>query len=470
MAALRGVVQRLFESPGQRPRETDALLAGAAACHRKLLECVAAREPNGPDDALDALLAAVTEASKPASTRRILNHPLLIDALHAMACEGPELLAWDEVTVPAEPDVVAPSAPAHGHEKLNNVAWPCLLHRCPEWCGHVDLCTDALGFLRFPLCDWSLWLKALGQGKEEALADTLVTVFVEQDSVRWYLASEPVIPFLVMNRTDCRRLVGTAGWRRPLARVEFPNPSVRPRLVCAAPVGHFGLRYEPVGFDDASFAAHAGLTGAVVQALLEAVRHNASAIDQELGRYITTVRGYELPAHSGQTLSSFSTPNLPGILNINICYSNDDQPLVNPFCFTWLGHELGHTKHYLIDDAVHDTGARFVLNPGDRTGTIARYDRSLAVRTLFQIPYVHLYELALLTDFVEHQFAGLPWDVNDDPIAYGDDLAAEISEAFDLIRDWARLTPLGCAALEHFHELYAQALQRWQGMRACALA
>lgn len=152
-------------------------------------------------------------------------------------------------------------------------------------------------------------------------------------------------------------------------------------------------------------------------------------------------------------------------MNINIIYSGDDQPMLDPFCFTWLGHELGHTKHYLIDDAAHEAGWCFLRNPGDRTAPIPRYQRSLAVRTLFQIPYVHLYELALLMAFLERGFAGLPWDVVENPMAFGDDLVAEIREAFDLIGECADLTALGEAAVDHFRALYEGAIAHWACLR-----
>jgi hypothetical protein len=168
---------------------------------------------------------------------------------------------------------------------------------------------------------------------------------------------------------------------------------------------------------------------------------------------------------SGQTLASFSLPTQPGILNINVAYSHDDQPILSPFCFTWIGHELGHTKHYLIDDAAYQAGRCFVRNPGDWTGTLPRYGRRLAVRTVFQIPYTHLYELALQIAFLERGFAGLPWDVEDDPLEFGDDLVAEIGEAFQLIGEWAELTPCGREAVDHLRLLYDQALSRWDSLR-----
>src|SRR5262249_37449877 len=95
------------------------------------------------------------------------------------------------------------------------------------------------------------------------------------------------------------------------------------------------------------------------------------------------------------------------------------------------------------------------------------YGRSLTVRTLFQVPYVHLYEWVLLMDFLEADFRGLPWRVPGDATAVGDDLAAEIEEAFALIEERARLTPLGAAALRHFREMYALASARWRSLRSC---
>jgi hypothetical protein len=458
-------VRRLFEEPGQRASSTATLLAAAAACHRRLLRGAVERNCQGPVDALDALLAAVAEETDPDGSRSILNHPLLIDALHALSSEDPELRAWDDATAPRGPSGLAAAPTGHGREKLNNVAGALLVRQRPTWCGQMDLCTDALGFLRFPSSEWSLWLRTSPEGHAEPLANTLVSVAFEPQAVRWALAQNPDDPFLIMARPDCWRFLVASDPRLSLARLLFPNPAVRPRLIYGPPLGDSGLHYEPAGFDDSSFASHAGLTGALIQAMLDAIHQNAPAIHDEFGRYLAAIRGYELPTGPDQTLASFSTPNLPGIMNVNILYSPDDQPLLSPFCFTWLGHELGHTKHYLIDDAAYEAGWCFVRNPGDLTGPVPRYGRPLGVRTLFQLPYVHLYELALLTSFFEKRFAGLPWDVREDPVAFGDDLVAEIREAFDLIEQWADMTALGSEALTHIRLLYKQAVAHWNTLR-----
>jgi hypothetical protein len=76
-----------------------------------------------------------------------------------------------------------------------------------------------------------------------------------------------------------------------------------------------------------------------------------------------------------------------------------------------------------------------------------------------------MYELALLIAFLERGFEGLPWDVVEDPMAFGDDLVAEIREAFDLIGEWADLTVLGEAAVDHFRALYERAIADWACLR-----
>ena len=228
---------------------------------------------------------------------------------------------------------------------------------------------------------------------------------------------------------------------------------MKPRLQYASRVGHSQIRYDPVGFQD--FQAHAGLTGGLVKRLLVAMRHCSPAVYREFRRYIHAVRGFEFPVSAHGVVGSFSDPTLPGVMGLNISYTSRHEPCVDPFCFTWFGHELGHTKDYLIDTILYEEGLVLVRNPQDRTESIPRYGRSLSVRTLFQVPYVHLYEWALLMDFRDAGFRGLPWRVSADVEAVGDDLAAEIREAFELIQEQAQLTRSGVACLEHFRKLFA---------------
>ena len=243
-------------------------------------------------------------------------------------------------------------------------------------------------------------------------------------------------------------------------RAEFPDPHVRPCLRCTARLGRSSVRYDPVTLPPGQ--AHARLTGGLIRRLLAAVRGNSPAVHRELRTFIQVVRGYELPPTAHGVVGSCSDPTLPGVISVNVTYTSRDEPCIYPFCFTWLGHELGHTKDYLIATILHEAGLALTLNPADPVGPIPRCGRTLPVRTLFQIPYVHLYEWALLMDFRAAGFRGLPWRVPQDVAGVGEDLAAEIREGFGLIREWARLTPAGEDALSHFRDLYARAAARWR--------
>ncbi len=169
-----------------------------------------------------------------------------------------------------------------------------------------------------------------------------------------------------------------------------------------------------------------------------------------------------MPNYLGGQIASFSIPTTPGVIGFNVQYTDDDRPRIDPWCFLWLGHELGHTLHYLIDDVAFTHGWRFLLNPGDATPVIPRYGRALSVRTLFQIPYVHLFEWWLLMQFHERGYAALPWRITDDPQAIGADLRLEIRESFDLIEQHAQLTPTGRAVISRMHELVDEADSHWR--------
>jgi hypothetical protein len=252
----------------------------------------------------------------------------------------------------------------------------------------------------------------------------VVTLALEHQQACWRLEDSREIPFLIMSRDDCLRMIIVSA--DPLERrlLQFPNPHVKARLQCASRLGHSKIRYDPIGFQD--FQARAGLTGGLVERLIAAIRRNGPAVYQELRTFMHAVREFEWPTSAHGVIGSFSDPTLPGVMGINISYTPQHEPCVDPFCFTWFGHELGHTKHYLIDTILYGEGLALVRNPVERTEPIPRYGRPLSVRTLFQVPYVHLYEWALLMDFWEAGSRGLPWRVPGAVGAVGEDLAAEI--------------------------------------------
>jgi hypothetical protein len=242
-------------------------------------------------------------------------------------------------------------------------------------------------------------------------------------------------------------------------QLRLMHPTVWPRFVRAPLLGRSGIRFESVG---GGGDGHGEQTGAIVAAMIRAVAHNSPSIYRELCAFIHAIRGFELPSAGAGFLQSFSQPVEPGVIGLNVLYSHAEEPLLSPLCFLCLGHELGHTKHYLIDDVVYARRLRFLENGREWTGTIARYGRPLRIRTLFQIPYVHLYEWSLLMDFAHRGFGHLPWSVDDQWRETGEEIAAEIDEAFERILASAQLTPLGLAAIEHLRKLRDDAAARWR--------
>ena len=223
-------------------------------------------------------------------------------------------------------------------------------------------------------------------------------------------------------------------------------------------MGRGGNPYITIANSEARIAEERSPSG-------EMFRRNSPAVYREFRSYIHAVRAFEFPTSALGVVGAFSDPTVPGIMSINVPYTPADEPRLDPFCFTWFGHELGHTKDYLIDTILYNEGLVLLRNAAERTDPIPRYGRSLSVQTLFQVPYVHLYEWALLMDFWDAGFQGLPWGVTADVTSVGEDLAAEIREAFALIENRAQLTPAGEAALDHFREFFAAAQARWRTRR-----
>jgi hypothetical protein len=370
------------------------------------------------------------------------------------------LARWhNSVTAPAV-DVPPGRAPLGAQAALDNIDLVLLLRNERQWLGEHDLSTDVLGRLAFPFSDWTLTVFTDGPG---FLGCQRVVLSLEAEQACWRLAGARDPPFLTMSHDDCLRMLVDNVEPVDRRRLQFPHPHVKPRLQCAAHVGHSQVHYDAVAFQD--FQAHAALTGGLVAGVLAAMRRNSPSIYREFSAFIHTVRGFEFPTLDRGVVGTFSDPTLPGIMSINVPYSPEDEPCIDALCFTWFGHELGHTKDYLIDTILYREGVALLRNASELTPSIPRYGRPLSMRTLFQVPYVHLYEWALLMDFFEAGFRALPWRVSADVAAVGDDLAAEIREAFALIDEVARPTPAGVAALDDFREMFARALARWRRLR-----
>ncbi|HYV37323.1 MAG TPA: hypothetical protein VE988_16565 [Gemmataceae bacterium] len=451
MANAAALVHCIFRAPGGSRYNTREILERAAAAHAELL-----LQAHGELGRPLANLLALVSSGASASKYRLLCDPLLVEAMHTLAPFSANLERWhNSVAAPGPPG----RAPPADRAALDNIDLVLLLRNQRQWLGEHDLCTDVLGRLAFPFSDWTLILQT---ERQDDLGCQRVVLSLEAEQACWRLGDRDP-PFLTMSHDDCLRMLVDNVEPVDRRRLTFPHPHVRTRLQCAPRVGHSRVHYDAVAFQN--FQAHAALTGGLVADVLAAMRGNSPAIYREFKAFIHAVRGFEFPTLAQGVVGAFSDPTLPGIMSINVPYSPEDDPCIDALCFTWFGHELGHTKDYLIDTILYQEGVTLLRNAAEWTPPIPRYGRALSVRTLFQVPYVHLYEWILLMDFFEAGFWGLPWVVAADVAAVGDDLATEICEAFALIDEVALPTPAGVAALVDFREMFAMAQARWRRLR-----
>ncbi len=457
------LVTRLFRVPGDGGRESESILGQTAEAHRTLLKC-AASEPAARRTGGQLLppLGALLERLPGQAVRRFLVDPAFVEGLHRAARVSRTLAEWHHrVAEPSISNVSPPADHASAH-RLGNSLLALSLREDPHWRGRIGLRTDVYGRLRFPLSDWTISLSRTADGTGCVLSDELVTASLTRHEVRLSLGGQSGCDLLIVPRDEWLRMILGNDPRLDGGRIGFCSSDVTTRLQFASPVPGWRVRYEPVSLGRGE--GHSALTGGVVAAVLNAIAHHSPAIGREFDVLMSAVRGWELPAATYGTIQSFSDPTLPRVMGINVPYGPDDEPRISPFCFTWFGHELGHTKSYLIETILHVRGEALTTNPADYTDVIERYGRALSLRTLLQVPYTHLYEWALLMGFLEGGFAALPWEIDDDPVEFGEDIHQEIVEAFDLIERESRLTPCGRAAVSRLHGLRSEALVRWQSV------
>jgi hypothetical protein len=465
--SAHALARQLFAPPGAVTAHTRHLLAQAAGSHARLLESVRDAHQQPLDRLREALGGYLRGTASASEKRFVLDDPQFVEALHTLASASHDLAAWDATVAPGCPHQSAERETSIGRGRLGNVVAAVLLRRSRHWCGQIELATDDYGRIHLPFCDWALVLVDENNQGRDLFAHQTLVLDLEEHQARWSLPDRAARPLVRMPRrvfdamfVDNRVVASSPG-------VQFGAGSPRPRFERASRLGNTRIRFEPITGDAPS--AHAELTGGIVATLLSAIEQNAPQIHDQLCQCIRTIHGFELPPHGCGQIASFSVPTSPGVVGFNVQYTPRDEPRLSPYCFMWLGHELGHTLHYLIDDVAYTHGWRFLENPHEMTPVIPRYGRSLAVRTLLQIPYVHLFEWWLLMQFYERRFAGLPWRMFDDTLAVAKDVRDEIDEAFDLIHQHARLTVTGRAVVERMHELVAEALSHWRQLSGAAV-
>jgi hypothetical protein len=444
--------------PGDRSTLDGQILRQAAAAYEGLLARALNDRAGDPQHRIASLIAALERLGP--SKGQWLCHPLFIEGLHTVKL--PTFRRWHTSVASPSALTVFESGADRG-DLLGNSLLALALCNDPSWNGEEYLATDLAGRIRFPSCDWSIVVYSDEAGPQNALVSKTVRALLDEEEASLSL-DEGREPFLVLTRENALRMISHNAKNIRLQQMVTPHAEVRARLQYEIAICSGNVRYDPIYFVD--FERHAGCTGAIVECILDTLRCNSPAIHSEFCHLMYAVRGFELPESPTGTVGSFSDPCHPRIMGINVSYSTNNEPCLSPFCFQWFGHELAHTKCYLINDIAYHNGWTFVDNPAEYTRRIPRYERPLSVRTVFQVPYTHFYEWVLLIHFMERGFDTLPWEIQDDPVPLGDDLKLEITEAFDLISGHARLTDMGTAAVTHFWQLFKGISSQWQTIRA----
>ncbi len=460
MSTIDDFVARVFSMPGDPAScKLDLHPLAARAMQSLILRATQAESCRaGPLSQLTELLDRLPTRD----AQRWLTHPLFFSSLHGLSPLNPVLDDWHQrVATPNMADILPADSPQQC--TLGNLLLPLLLRDDPEWCGELTLRSDELGRVRFPRSNWSIALYDLHAGDEAVMAVEPIQLRVTARQAAFVLTSRSVQPVMTMPRRELMSIVIGLGDGIDVSRFELFNSEVGMSFQLAAQLGNAETRYDPICFMDVE--GHAGCTGAIIAEVLKTIDHHSPTIHHEFEHYIQTIRGFELLRSRDGVVGSFSDPTLPGVMNVNIGYSKNHEPCLSPFCFTWFGHELGHTKNYLIDTIAYEHGCTFVTNHRDESPQIPRYGRALRVRTLIQIPYVHLYEWTMLMDFCVAGLDRLPWEVNEDPIAFGDSIHEEIKESLVLIRDLAQLTSVGESLLTRMIGLIQLASQQWNDIR-----
>lgn len=464
MHGLSHELARLFSTPGRPETGTSSILRRAAAAHADLL--AAAFSAVDLRRVPSLMLIAALLPHEPAVRQRLLCHPVFIEGLHELAPECPAVRTWQQCVV-TPPNTSEPpgatAADAHRPGRLlGNAALALLLRSGSAPHGRYWLRSDCFGQVRFPLSDWSLSLRC-GGGEGACLSDAPILLRLEGRQALWSTGDQGERPFLQMPCDLLQRLVGRNDGEVRGARLRSLDPLLRSEWQWTAPLCAAGARFLPI--HGSRPASHATLCGGILKMLHDVVRGCSPSVHQEFCRYTELVLGFELPGAAGGVVQSFSEPTRPGVMGFNVPFTADDQPLLCPFCFTWLGHEMAHTKMYLAGSIGWREGWSFLHNSGQWTGVLPRYGRALSVRTLFQIPYTHLYEWVLLMDVWNAGQMPL-LSANADPLTFGNDLRQEILEAFGLIDTLAELTRRGRAAVCHFRRMFEEADARWQQLCA----
>jgi hypothetical protein len=453
MRGLPGEIAQFFSMPGRPAASAESVLRRAAVAHDAVLH--AALEAVEPEHCPSLAVIAALLPHDALTRCRLLCDPLLVEGLHELVSTCDAVRDWHDCT--ASHRATVDDWPTRA-SLLGNTALTVLLRTDPAWCGRLHLRTDCFGLIRFPLSDWILSLTVAGA---EVMSDQTVSLHLTAQDAVWMLGRDTMRPFLRMPRALLVQLVSHNEACVDAAGMRALDPSLRPRWELAVPLCPDGVRFLPVHCSTRQ--SRAATCGGLIKCSHDELLRTSPAVHAEFCAYIEWIMGFDLGGQADGIVQSFSEPTRPRLMGFNVPFTDAGEPRLCPFCTTWLGHELGHTKLYLVGSIGWHEGWRFLRNPSEQTGIIPRYGRSLSVRTLFQVPYTHLYEWTLLMDACEDAPDNEP-DPDANPNLFGEDLRAEIEESLERLETVADLTRAGHVAIEHVQRLFAIAERRWEAL------
>ncbi len=474
MPTVNDFVADVFLLPGEERATTFSLRREAIRSMESLMRQASSFDGESSDLAIVADL--IQRRLTPVQRDNWLSSPNWAEALHAISAHNPVLRKWHEaVATPSINDVAPQAEDDAGY--LGQFLLPLVLHDSPQVCGRFALRTDLLGRIVFPDSDWRIELRE--QSSQPPAASSMTSAETTDDahsgSSQRILARELILlyldplnacfyredgsqPCFSMPRTCLMRLL--ANQANGIAYDVHQSDTTGVSLSRMSRFDSTPVRYEPAYFIGETPEESAALTGGVIDDILHTIAQFAPELHNEFCTYVHAIRGYGIPPLNGQLIGSFSDPTQPGVMSLNVTFE-EQQPLLEPHCFTWFGHELAHTRSYLVDTVAHQSEMAFVRNRRELTPKISRYDRSFPIRTLVQIPYVHMYEWDLLMDAYQSGYFHSATVEGADPNAIVEEIREEIADGFQFIERYADLTELGQNALEHQKELYRDCKRRW---------
>lgn len=462
MTGLAGEIACLFAAPGRPGRTAVSILRDAAAAHLDLLRAAQCSVAPRRCPALPLIASLLPQGAM--AQRRFLCDPVLIEGLHELAADSAAIQAWHTCTADSgSAGGYAPQSEQADHPdccRLGNAALPAVLRRAPDWCGTLCMKTDRFGLLRFAMSDWRLSLTSSEAPRCIAVDEPLCLQLGNRDAT-WCLGTHRPRPFLRMPRRTLTRMIAYNDISPDDARLQSLDAGLRWQWSHAAGICSLGVRFAPVHCRTGNRAA---VCGTIVQSLHDALVSASPGIHAEFCSYVSSILGFDQQSTESGTVQSLSDPLQPRLMGLNVPFTDRNEPRLCPYCLTCLGHEMAHTKMYLLASIGWRRGWRFLRNAGEDTGILPRYGRPLKVRTLFQVPLTHLYEWTILMDACESGIAGFD-TTRGEFLEFGDELRDEITDAFSIIDVLGKPTPYGRAALERCRRLFDDADDRWRQLR-----